>query len=469
LTSSRFECAGCGAVADDESAPPFRCPNRKRGDDVDHVLVRKLDLDGVAFPAVASGNPFLAFRDLFHARRLARARGLSESEVDAVVESLDVAVAAVHGHGFRVTPWTRADALSDALGFAEAGGVWTKDETGQVADSHKARHLFGILVYLEVMRRLGIGPPAGAPLAIASCGNAALAAAVLARAAERSLEVFVPVWADARTVARLRELGARVTDCPRVEGEAGDPCVHRFREAVNAGAIPFTCQGPENGLTIEGGQTLGWELASAFARDGRGPDRIFVQVGGGALASSVIAALREAREVGAIETLPRIHAVQTEGGAPLKRAWERVAARMLIRLGGDALDPPPAHPDAVEELRESFASDRVQGELGYAARHRSEFMWPWEPEPHSLADGILDDETYDWHAVVGGMIESGGGPVVVSEELVKEANELAQNASPHGVSHTGSAGLAGLLALLRDGALARGESAGVLLTGLRRV
>ena len=30
---------------------------------------------------------------------------------------------------------------SDALGFGVDGGVWVKDETGQVAGSHKARHL----------------------------------------------------------------------------------------------------------------------------------------------------------------------------------------------------------------------------------------------------------------------------------------------------------------------------------------
>ena len=31
----------------------------------------------------------------------------------------------------------------------------------------------------------------------------------------------------------------------------------RFREAVAAGAIPFTVQGPENALCLDGGRTLG--------------------------------------------------------------------------------------------------------------------------------------------------------------------------------------------------------------------
>ena len=69
--------------------------------------------------------------------------------------------------------------------------MWVKDETGNVAGSHKARHLFGILLELRVAEALGHGDPAS-PLAIASCGNAAYAAAVVARAAGRELRVFVP-------------------------------------------------------------------------------------------------------------------------------------------------------------------------------------------------------------------------------------------------------------------------------------
>ena len=60
---------------------------------------------------------------------------------DALVDEVDAAVAAVDGVGFHVTPFGRADALSDALGFAPTGGVWVKDETGNVAGSHKGRHL----------------------------------------------------------------------------------------------------------------------------------------------------------------------------------------------------------------------------------------------------------------------------------------------------------------------------------------
>jgi hypothetical protein len=73
-----------------------------------------------------------------------------------------------------------------------------------------------------------------------------------------------------------------------------------------------------------------------------------------------------------------------------------------------------------------------------------ELMTPWD-DPHSAADGILDDETYDWLGVFEVMRRSGGAPVVVPESAVLAAHELASSAG-FGVSATGSAGLAALLA-----------------------
>jgi threonine synthase len=119
-------------------------------------------------------------------------------------------------------------------------------------------------------------------------------------------------------------------------------------------------------------------------------------------------------------------------------------------------------------LGAAWSSSAAREALAYAARHRSEFMWPWEQTPRSVASGILDDETYDWHAVVSGTIESGGWPLVVSEERLREAHALARAATGIGVSHTGAAGLAGLIELRRNGAVAAGESVAVLFTGATR-
>ena len=120
-----------------------------------------------------------------------------------------------------------------------------------------------------------------------------------------------------------------MTICERGAKESGDTTVLRLREAVAAGAVPLTCKGNENGIAIEGGLTLGYELADALvATPEHAPttrlDNLFVQVGGGALASSLIQGLSEARALGVIELLPRMHTVQTVGVAPLARAYRLV-------------------------------------------------------------------------------------------------------------------------------------------------
>jgi threonine synthase len=95
-------------------------------------------------------------------------------------------------------------------------------------------------------------------------------------------------------------------------------------------------------------------------------------------------------------------------------------------------------------------------------------MWPWESEPTSIAHGILDDETYDWLAVVLAMLATGGRPLVVDEAELRAANELAVRSTGIRADETGSAGLAGLRQLRRLGDAAPGERVAVLFTGIRR-
>jgi len=429
-------CGGCGYVASAFEPRPFRCP--KSGmDDTDHVLRRKIDVRGAEGELRRAffdpePDPFLRYRRLTHTWQIATAMAMSDADYVALVRQLEGRIAGIDGRAFHVTPFDRPAALAAAISID--GALWVKDETGNVSGSHKGRHLMGLMIWLAAMKRFD-GGLAEARLAIASCGNAALAAAVLAHAAERPLDIFVPVEASERVVEQLEAFGARVTRCARRAGVMGDPAYHSFREAVAAGALPFTCQGNENGLVIEGGETLGWEIVSQLLTTGATIDRLFVQVGGGALASACIAAFDDAYALGLIPRLPRIHAVQTTA-SPLVRAWDRLVA-------GDA-------------------------PLEYAIHHRSEFMWPWETPPASVATGILDDETYDWAAVTRGMINSDGFPIVVSEDQLIEANRLAISATGIPVDPTGSAGLAGVLELKRSGAIGPGQSLAVLFTGRSR-
>ncbi len=461
-------CAGCGYFMPVEERFPFRCPKRREEDDIDHVLKETLSstaagISGLTDPEET--NPFLKYRKLFHAYQMAREWGLSDAEYVAIVRGLDEAVKRVDRHGFVETPFEAEPKLAKALRLSE-GALWVKDETGNVSGSHKARHLMGIMIWMEAVRRAfpdeATGP--SPTLAIASCGNAALAAAVVAHAAERPIDVFIPPDANPAIVNRLEELKARLVRCPRVGQTPGDPCYLRFKEAVEKGALPFTVQGNENGLTIAGGKTLAYEMVARLGRETVSLDRLFIHVGGGALASSIIQGLHDAHVLGFLKRMPRIHTVQTKGAYPLARAYKAVTDRILVRYPTREQETDKRSLFIRDEVPKHIATE----ELRYAVTHRSSFMWPWETEPRSIAHGILDDETYDWFAVVEGMIRTGGYPLVVSEDELKEANRLAHEHTEIPADPTGTAGLAGLLDLQKTAPLGSDEISAVLFTGIER-
>lgn len=93
-------------------------------------------------------------------------------------------------------------------------------------------------------------------------------------------------------------------------------------------------------------------------------------------------------------------------------------------------------------------------------------MWAWENEPVSLADGILDDETYDWVADIAQIQRTGGKVVVASELQVVEASSVAPQTTMIDASPTGTAGVAGLLSIRAE--LSNTARVAVVLSGVRR-
>ena len=441
-------------------------------------------------------------------RRVERGE-ITGEEVTEAVESLDAAVAAVEGRGFEVTPFAPCPELASAVGLDPSVELWVKDETGNVSGTHKARHLFGTALAHRLDGKtaggsevsgtkgdLGGSPEASpaeadrdngggtevsgaerdrgsgspeAPYAIASCGNAALAAAVLARAVGRALDVYVPVWANPAVTDRITELGGRVVRCSRTECVLGDPAHHAMKAAVAAGAVAFSCQGTDTPTAIDGARTLAYEMADALAdADRPGParlDRVFVQVGGGALATALVTGLAAPE---GLDRLPVIHAVQPEGNHPLVRAWDRVTAEIT---GQPAAADNQARAAVAAELG-PLGDETVRAVGARLAADPQKYMTPWETEPVSYATGILDDIAYDWTAVVEAMLRSGGHPVVASEDDLRQAHRLARLHTGIDVCPTGASGLGGLLALLAtagsSGAVRPGERVAVLFTGRLR-
>ena len=425
---SRMVCAGCDMARPADELLSFSCPNRGQ-DAADHVLRAELGPEAIqagwpTTPLGADENPFIRYRKLSHTWHLATSRGLTDADYIGIANDLAAKLGEVDGKPVAITPLLESEQLSTRI----------KNETVNISGSHKARHLIGTALHLEVADRLG-ATTKGATLAIASCGNAALAAAVVAKAAGRNLRVFIPPNASPAVVERLASLGAERVVCERQDTDPpGDPCYLRFVEAVLNGALPFSCQGGDNALAIVGGQTLGWELVEQCSQ--RLPSDVFIQVGGGALASSLMQAFLMAKAAGIVDTLPRFHAVQTENAHPLIRAWR------LVRESGEPLD--------------------------VVRSHRSDFMWPWESEPTSIAGGILDDETYDWLSIVAGLEASGGFAHTVSEDQLEASQRLAIEATGIQVCVTGTAGFAGLQAARARNEISSEARPLVLFTGAIR-
>ena len=341
------------------------------------------------------------------------------------MRQLDERVTAVAGAGFVVTPFARADALSELLGFTDEGGVWVKDETGGPAGSHKARHLLSILLHLKAAELLGVGGREGR-LAIASCGNAALAAATLAAADRRELEVFVPPWAHPSVVDALHRLRAEVTTCPRRDDDPpGDPCVHRWREAVAAGAVPFGVQGPENALSLDGGRTLGWEMGDAS---------------GGVPLDRVLRAGRR-RRAGRVR------------GPSAGRA-RRPAAPAARRPGGGLRAAGPGLGAGVRARRRPGRGPL--GRVHVAVGGRAPLDGRRDPRRRDLR---LAGRARRGRA-------SGGSVVVAPEAAIVEAHVLGPSATGIPASATGTAGLAGLLAIRAQ--VADDERVAVVFSGIER-
>ena len=289
-------------------------------------------------------------------------------------------MAAVDGHGFRVTPvraGARRSPTASASRRAAASGSRTRPATcpartrpatssGRCSSSRCAR------------RRAPANSRRSRSPAAATRPSPRRSSRARPAAGSSSSSRPTPTPS---VVERLRALGA---DLHRVRARAGRrrrPDLPRGSSTRSTTArVPFTCQGNLNGLRGRGRRDARpRELAAAVGRPGGPPRRPGRRPG----------RRRRARLVG-----DRGLRRGRRGRHPRRSAAirHRPDARRVPRSPARTSGWPPA----------SRPGRPIDAALAYAARHRSDFMWPWEAEPHSVAHGILDDETYDWLAVVAG-------------------------------------------------------------------
>lgn len=208
--------------------------------------------------------------------------------------------------GEGMSPLLPARRLGKMLGLEN---LWIKDESQLPTGSFKSR---GLAMAVSMARHFGIRR-----LAIPTAGNAG--GAMAAYAARAGIEAFVFMPTDTPLVNRIEcvQMGARVY---LVDGLIND-CGAIVRNGIEPMGW-FDCSTLKEPYRIEGKKTMGLELAEQC--DWKLPDVILYPTGGGTGLIGMWKAFDELHALGwlASEQRPRMVAVQSDGCAPIVRAFE---------------------------------------------------------------------------------------------------------------------------------------------------
>jgi threonine synthase len=166
----------------------------------------------------------------------------------------------------------------------------------------------------------------------------------------------------------------------------------------------------------EGAKTMGFEIAEQLGW--RFPAHIVSPVAGGTLLPRIFKGLREMQEVGLVEgVLPKIHAAQPEGSAPVVRAIESGAE------------------------------------------------FPEPVKPATIAKSLAIGNPADGFQVVKVVKATGGTGVMVSDDEILDAIDLLARTEGIFTEPAGGTTLAATRVLIRRGAIKPDESVVVCITG----
>ncbi|MHB8603804.1 MAG: threonine synthase [Thermoplasmatota archaeon] len=257
------------------------------------------------------GSPYLAHYDLASVTRseVFDAPGPGLWRFRRLLPIRDTANIVTIGEG--ATPLLEMPRLAREIGVA---ALAVKEEGGNPTGTFKAR---GLALAVSKAKELGL-----TRLAVPTAGNAGVALAAYAARAGITAAVYVPRDAPLANRVTPRLLGAEVTE---VEGNIADAAAQmREHEATLKGFDVSTLREP---YRLEGKKTLGFELFESFESfenfEGRLPNVVLYPTGGGTGLLGMWKAWDELEAIGVLgRERPRLVAVQSEGCAPVVRAWK---------------------------------------------------------------------------------------------------------------------------------------------------
>jgi threonine synthase len=208
--------------------------------------------------------------------------------------------------GERMSPLLKCPRLGAKFGLSD---LWVKDESQLPTGTFKSR---GMAMAITMAKRLGVKR-----VALPTAGNAGGAAAAYAARAGLECFVFMPEDTPVVNQYECRMAGAKtflvnglINDCGRI--------VREGKERLGW----FDLSTLKEPYRLEGKKTMGLELAEQF--NWWLPDVILYPTGGGTGLVGMWKAFAELKTLGWLESekLPRMVSVQSDGCAPIVRAFE---------------------------------------------------------------------------------------------------------------------------------------------------
>jgi threonine synthase len=299
------------------------------------------------------------------------------------------------------TPLIRATRLARAIGIAD---LWIKDDSvNHPTFSYKDR-----VVSVAATRAVELGFQV---FGCASTGN--LAGSVAAHAARLGLPCYVFIPND---LEPAKILGAAIYQPHVVAVEGNYDDVNRLctqiADRYGWGFANINLRA----YYAEGAKTMGFEIAEQLGW--RFPDHVVSPVAGGTLLPRIYKGLRELREIGLVGgRLPKIHAAQPSGSAPVVKA---------IEAGLDFPDP---------------------------------------VKPNTIAKSLAIGNPADGFQVVRVVKETGASAAMVTDDEILDAVQLLARTEGIFTEAAGGTTLAATQALVRRGVIKPGESVVVCITG----
>jgi threonine synthase len=370
-------------------------------------------LSGETYPAdeligldPADGRPLLARYDIEKAARTLTDASLAERRTGGMWRWAELLPVRDRRHvvylGEGDTPLLPQSRLGEALGVPR---LVTKAEGLNPTGSFKARGMAA-----AVSRAVELGATS---FIAPSAGNAAGALAAYGAAAGARVTVLTPVDATPVNQQEVLAMGAHlilvrglISDCGKIS-------------ASLAGRIgAFDVSTLKEPYRVEGKKTMGFELAEQ--RGWRMPDVIVYPTGGGTGLVGMWKAFEELEALGLIgPERPRMVSVQSEGCAPIVRAFE--------------------------------AGER--------------FAEPWK-DARTRASGIRVPSAVGDFLILAALRESGGTAVAVGEESISEMQKFAGRMGAGYVSPESAAALAAVPVLRERGDVERDDEVVVFDCGI---